>query len=288
MISSMTSFARSEHSSEWGSLVWEIRSLNHRYLEVSIRLPEDLRPLENLVREKVKKQLKRGKIECNLRFRPNERNTAHIELNTPLANALAKACAQIAQSLADPGKVNPADLLKFPGVILDADVDRQPIMEQAMNGFNNALDQLIEGRRKEGAAIKTMIETRTQSIAQLTAKGREVMPEVMQRMRDKFRQRLVELAVEADPNRIEQELAIMVQKLDIDEELDRLENHVTEVENNLKKHEPVGRRLDFLMQELNREANTLGSKSSDTQMTNISVELKVLIEQMREQIQNIE
>ncbi len=290
MIRSMTAFARSEEQTEGGALVWELRSVNHRYLEVSLRMPEEFRILETRVRELLQKRLGRGKVECNLRFRATsaQGGEGEILVNEPRVLDLLKACEQVEDWMVNPARVTALEILKWPGAILESETDMAPLHEAAMTLLDKALDDLIASREAEGERIEAMIKQRCESIADIVQQVRKRRPEVMASLREKLLQRIADLDVDADPQRVEQELVMIAQKLDVDEELDRLDSHLVEVANVLKRNEPVGRRLDFLMQEFNRESNTLGSKSQDSETTKAAVDLKVLIEQMREQVQNIE
>ena len=287
MIRSMTAFARQEHEADWGVLTWELRSVNHRYLEVSLRLPDELRSLETAVRERASRRLGRGKLDCNLRYKPTQRRAA-LALDAQALDQTLAACEQIRSQLPDAAAINPLDLLRWPGVIQEESADLAPLAEAALTLFDQALNELVATRDREGEQIHEILRTRLDAMEPLVASARARLPEVLARIRDKLRLRVQELTANPDPDRLEQELAYLAQKMDVDEELDRLTGHIAEVRRVFKLAEPVGRRLDFLMQEFNREANTLGSKSADSETTKVSVELKVLIEQMREQVQNVE
>jgi uncharacterized protein (TIGR00255 family) len=287
MIRSMTAFARQELEADWGALTWELRSVNHRYLEVSLRLPDELRSLETAVRERAARRLGRGKLDCNLRYKPTQRRAA-LALDAQALDQTLAACEQIRSQLPDAAAINPLDLLRWPGVIQEESADPVPLAEAALALFDQALNELVATRDREGAQIHEILRTRLDAMEPLVTSARARLPEVLARIRDKLRLRVAELTANPDPDRLEQELAYLAQKMDVDEELDRLTGHIAEVRRVFKLAEPVGRRLDFLMQEFNREANTLGSKSADSETTKVSVELKVLIEQMREQVQNVE
>ncbi len=287
MIRSMTAFARQEHEADWGALTWELRSVNHRYLEVSLRLPDELRSLETAVRERAARRLGRGKLDCNLRYKPTQRRAA-LALDAQALDQTLAACEQIRDQLPGAAAISPLDLLRWPGVIQEESTDPAPLAEAALALFDQALNELVATRDREGAQIHEILRTRLDAMEPLVASARARLPEVLARIRDKLRLRVAELTANPDPDRLEQELAYLAQKMDVDEELDRLTGHIAEVRRVFKLDEPVGRRLDFLMQEFNREANTLGSKSADSETTKVSVELKVLIEQMREQVQNVE
>lgn len=288
MIRSMTAFARKEIRQEWGELIWEIRSLNHRYLDVSTRLPEALRVLESPVREQVQGVIHRGKLECNLRFQRHGDTSTEIVLNQELVSRLIELSREAGELLGESQPMRPAELLRWPGVVEEKEPDMAPINEKAQQLLGEALEELIQNREREGARLKSLIEQRCEGMEKIVLQIREFLPDLRQHQRDRLQKRLDSLDVEVDQVRLEQELVIQAQKLDIDEELDRLDTHIKEVRDVLERPEPIGRRLDFLMQELNREANTLGSKSAAMETTQASVELKVLIEQMREQVQNIE
>lgn len=288
MIRSMTAFARHERETPWGTLTWELRSVNHRYLEVYPRLPDDLRALETPVRERVTAALGRGKLECQLRFRSVEAATAGFSLDRDLIAGLVAATGEVTAVLPAAAAVNPLDVLRWPGVVRAAPLDYEGIAEAAMAGLNLALAELVDTREREGAKLRALIEQRCDAIETQVSAVTQRVPEVLARQREKLVARLAEVRAELDPSRLELEMVLFSQRLDVGEEVDRLAAHIGEVRRVLKQKEPVGRRLDFLMQELNREANTLGSKSADVETTRASVELKVLIEQMREQVQNIE
>lgn len=289
MLRSMTAFARIETNTEMGLLTWEIRSVNHRYLELGFRLPEDLRALEQTFREKIASHLNRGKVDCQLRYRQSEQLTAKIELNEEVIKSLAEACMRLKRLLnAAAAEPDPMDLLRWQGVIKENDTDPAPLHKSALESLETALISLINNREREGARIQDMLQERCGVLSKIVGNVRKRRPFVQQAIREKLEARLAELKVAVDPNRFEQELVFIAQKMDVDEELDRLDTHINEVIAVLKRKEPVGRRLDFLMQELNREANTLSSKSGDIETTQAAVDLKVLIEQMREQVQNIE
>ncbi len=288
MIRSMTAFARHENKDEFGSVTWELRSINHRYLEILLRLPEEFRPLEAKLREKVTKALGRGKIECILNYKPVASIADQIVVNETLANALIKATHKVETLMNNPARISAIHILQWPGITREPEVNKAPLLTNALDGFNVALNELIAGRQREGIRLGEILRQRCESIHEMVKKVHLRRAVVMQELRNKILARIAELEVEPDTNRLEQELVFIAQKLDVDEELNRLESHCNEVITVLERTEPVGRRLDFLMQELNREANTLGSKAADLPTTQAVVEIKVLIEQMREQAQNIE
>lgn len=288
MIKSMTAYGRKESKHDLGVLSWEIKSVNHRYLDAIIRSPEELRPIETEARKLISERLNRGKVECNLRYQRSAQVASQVSINTETAQAVCKACDQINGLLATPNPISPIDVLKWPGVVEQAEVDYAPLQSAALSLLKEALDDFVATREREGQKIVEMIQTRCEGIAEHVDRLRGHRPGMMEKLRQKILDRLAEISTDHDPQRLEQELVYQAQRLDVDEELDRLSAHIQEVKQVLKRKEPVGRRLDFLMQELNREANTLSSKSSDAETTRIAVDLKVLIEQMREQIQNVE
>ena len=288
MLNSMTGFARETAESPYGTLTCELRAVNHRYLDVQFRLPEELRPREAEFRQQIAGTVRRGKVECSLHLRRAFRESEELTVNQDLVRQLGARVQEISELLPETQPLDPVDVLRWPGVVQEPEIDTEPLLEAASALLANSLASLGEMRTNEGGRIAGMLETRCIEIGGIAAGVRKRMPEVMDAVRAKQRERIDNLNVEADPARLETELALIAQKLDVDEELDRLESHVSEISDVLKRNEPVGRRLDFLMQELNREANTLGSKSADKETTRAAVELKVLIEQMREQIQNVE
>ncbi|OCQ54452.1 hypothetical protein Ppb6_00354 [Photorhabdus australis subsp. thailandensis] len=287
MIRSMTAFARRDIKSEWGNAAWELRSVNQRYLETYIRLPEQFRSLEPVIRERIRSRLTRGKVECNLRFELDSRAQGELILNETLAKQLVNAANWVKQQ-SNEGEINPVDILRWPGVMAAEEQDLDAISTQLLKELDTTLDAFIQSRETEGTALKTMIEQRLDAVTEEVRKIRQQMPEIMQWQRERLHTKLEEAQVQLENNRLEQELVLLAQRLDVAEELDRLDAHVKETRNILKKKEAVGRRLDFMMQEFNRESNTLASKSINADITNSAIELKVLIEQMREQIQNIE
>jgi uncharacterized protein (TIGR00255 family) len=288
MARSMTAFARKETELESGSLAWELRSLNHRYLEVSLRLPEELRALESAVRERVSARLGRGKVDCSCRYRPAAAGSTPVEIDNNNLERLLAACQAVDERLPAAAPLNAIELLRWPGVVREAETDTAPLQNTALELLDSTLDELLACREREGENITGLLQQRCKSMAEQVVHVRSLMPEIRTGLRKKMEARLAELDVVADPGRLEQELVLQLQKIDVEEELDRLDSHIAEVLRVLNGKGPIGRRLDFLMQELNREANTLGSKSVVVDTTNVSVELKVLIEQMREQVQNVE
>ena len=288
MTSSMTAFSRQQQEEEWGSLTWEIRSVNHRYLETSVRLPESFRALENGVREAVRKRLTRGKVECALRFQSEAKVSSDLHLNTRLIQQLVQANSEIEQITGTSVSLSNMEVLRWPGVIEEQDFDKTSIEKQALGLFGAALDDLVATRAREGAELQGFIKQRIDSVREIVVSIRKKMPEILAKQKQNILDRLAQLEAELEPARLEQEVSLLAQKADVEEELDRLDSHLNEVERVLGAKGQKGRRLDFLMQELNREANTLSSKSIVVETTLSAVELKVLIEQMREQIQNVE
>ena len=288
MSKSMTAFARETHTGEQGELTWELRSVNHRFLETFVRLPEDLRALETGVRERISARLDRGKVDCSLRFAPSPAATGDLRINHRYLELLMAAGAEVAERLGRPPAPDAFDLLRWPGVLAEQRPDLGPVQAQALTLLDQTLEVLVATRAREGERLALLIRDRCDRLLECVVSVRERMPQVMDEVRRRILDRLDEVRAELDPNRLEQELALLAQRLDVDEEMDRLKAHVQEVRAVVATDKPVGRRLDFLMQELNREANTLGSKSSDLVVTRLAVDMKVLIEQMREQIQNLE
>jgi len=288
MARSMTAFARQELVKDWGTLTLELRSVNHRYLDVSLRMPEEFRSHESKIREKISAKLARGKVDVGLRFSRTESSSGEITIDKELVQQIASASREVDHILYNPAAVSSLDILRWPGVIKASELDSNELTTALLELVDETLKDMLEGREREGEKLAELISQRCQSISEVIVKVKKRLPEIMQTWREKLLTRIQDASVEVDENRLEQELVIIAQKTDVDEELDRLTTHVVEVERVLKDKKPIGRRLDFLMQELNREANTLGSKSIDTETTKASVDLKVLIEQMREQIQNIE
>ncbi len=288
MLRSMTAFARREADTETGVISWEIRSLNHRYLEPGLRLPEELRAAEAAVRERLGKRLARGKVECTCRYRPLSAGAVPVDIDADNLARLLVACDKVAAELPAAVPLNPLDILRWPGVLQENVVDTEPLVSSALTLLDRTLDDLVANREREGEQIAGLLRQRCDAMSALVMKARELLPGIRAALRTRLETRLAELDIPADPGRLEQELVLQLQKVDVDEEMDRLQNHIEEVRRVLERREPIGRRLDFLMQELNREANTLGSKSVSSETTGISVELKVLIEQMREQVQNVE
>jgi len=288
MTASMTAFARKADEQSWGTLVWELRTVNHRYLDISLRLPEELRAIEMPVREKIGSILSRGKVDCSLKYKAAAGQTPEIIVNEDFVSAILDACQVVNKKLHQPSEMNPFEILRWPGVVQEPEKDLQPVMHAAIDLLQQALLELSENRQREGERLKAIMLQRRDAMIEVVAEERKRRPEIAQLQREKLLTRIKELQASPDMDRFEQELVFLAQRMDVDEELDRLDIHFKEIDNIFKRNEPIGRRLDFIMQELNREANTLGSKSVDIRTTQASVELKVLIEQMREQVQNIE
>lgn len=294
MIHSMTAFAREEFSAGWGAAAWELRSVNHRYLDVSLRLPEELRSLDAGVRERIAARVRRGKVDCSLRVQPTAGGAAGFSLDLDLAQRLLDAKRKVeAAARAVPGGLplrspTALDVLRWPGVAEPPEIDRESVGSAALRRLDRALDTLVAARAREGAKLGGLVAGRCEEVAGITARVRAALPDVQERYRARLLARLEEARVEPDPSRLAHELVMFASRVDVAEELDRLDTHVAEVREALGSGSPIGRRLDFLMQELQREANTLGSKSVDPDTSRASVDLKVLVEQMREQVQNIE
>jgi uncharacterized protein (TIGR00255 family) len=284
----MTGFARQTAELPIGTLTWELRALNHRYLDIQFRLPEELRSKEIELRQQVTTCLKRGKIECSLYFRRAISDSAELTLNNELVQQIRKKIEELSVLFPETLAVNPIDILQWPGVISKAEVETDSLFHKASGLLKESLAALGKMRANEGKRITDMLESRCDNIMNLAESISARMLDILADIRARQQKRLDQLAIEADPGRLEIELALIAQKLDVDEELDRLMGHISEVRKVIASDDSVGRQLDFLMQELNREANTLASKSADIETTKTAVELKVLIEQMREQIQNVE
>ncbi len=287
MISSMTAFSRKERHEDWGSLTWELRSVNHRYLEPSYKLPEPLRHIETRLREQLKQYAKRGKFDCALKFEPRSQRNAGLSINQGVLGDLLRAVSVLASEYKI-AKPNPLEILQWPGLLQEPAQDHDCVAKVASDLFEAALVELSNTRLREGAELTTFIVQRLDAIDTQVAEMRRRLPEILGKQRQRLLKKLEEIAAAPDVDRLEQELVYAAQKADVDEELDRLDTHINEVRRILNKGGSCGRRLDFLMQELNREANTLSSKSLTADTTLAAVELKVLIEQMREQVQNIE
>ncbi|MWN90743.1 YicC family protein [Gilliamella sp. Pra-s65] len=288
MISSMTAYARKELNQPWGTASWELRSVNQRYLETYIRLPEQFRSLEPIIRERLRSRLTRGKIECNLRFELDP-STQHQELslNKELAKQILNAASWV-QTEHDSAQINPIDVLRWPGVMSAKEQNLDTISQEILALLDTAIDEFITVREREGKALCDLIIKRLEAITAEVGKIRQWMPEILEWQKERLKSKLEEANIELDNSRFEQEIVMLAQRIDVAEELDRLMTHVKETYSILKKNEAVGRRLDFMMQEFNRESNTIASKSINADVTASAIELKVLIEQIREQVQNIE
>ncbi len=288
MIRSMTAFTRQERSGDWGAIAVELRSVNHRYLDINMRLAEDMRALEPKLREVIQTRLGRGKVDCTVRFDAPQGTAGELVVDKEFAKQIAHASREVDALLYSPAPVSSIDVLRWPGVLQAAPTDWERLHAETLGVLDEALADLVDAREREGRKLQELIEQRCQAVLDVVQAVRQELPEIQSRWREKLLARLAEIQADADAARLEQEMVYLAQRMDVDEEIDRLEAHVAEVRRVLAADEPVGRRLDFLMQELNREANTLGSKSVDAGSTRASVDLKVLIEQMREQVQNIE
>jgi uncharacterized protein (TIGR00255 family) len=288
MIRSMTAYAGNETDIGNLTINCELRSVNHRYCDINLKLPDRLRFIEADLRSTIAARINRGKIECSLSYKNQAKEGQNFIINFDAVTALLAATDQIEEHMLAPLSFSALDVLAFPGIQQEPDADKTHLNEAITHLVKQTLAQLLEVREREGAQLKVLIEERCIKMQGFIVSASQRMPEVLLLIRNKLKDRITELVAQPDFDRLEQELVILAQKLDITEELDRLDTHITEVLRVLDQKEPAGRRLDFLMQELNREANTLGSKSTDKEMTQIAIELKVLIEQMREQIQNIE
>lgn len=287
MVRSMTAFARQTVESDLGTLTLELKSVNHRFSEVSLRLPEELRAVESKIRDRISQVVNRGKIDANWRYQA-PLVAAGFEIDRELVQMLASTSREVESALPGITPIRMIDVLKWPGVLRTPEIDAERLTQTAMNLLDVALKELMETREREGEKLKQLLLERCAAMAVQVARVQERIPVVIDAMRQRLRDKLAEWKAELDETRLEQEVVFLCNKSDVAEEMDRLQAHIEEVKRVLDEKKPMGRRLDFLMQELNREANTLASKSPDTEMTRASVELKVLIEQMREQVQNIE
>jgi uncharacterized protein (TIGR00255 family) len=284
----MTAYARRSGAIPGGQLVWELRSVNQRYLDLALRLPEDFRALEPAVRQRFKDRLGRGKVDVGVRFQRDGAAEADLRINQELARGLLRAHDELAALAGRGREPDLVQLLAWPGLVAQAETDIEAAQAPALALLDAAIDDLIAAREQEGRAIAAMLEQRLAGIETEAGRVRERLPAIREAVDARFRERLDALEAPVEPGRIEQEVVVQLQKLDVEEELDRLDAHVAEVRRVMALDEPVGRRLDFLMQELNREANTLGSKAALAELGQAAVELKVLVEQMREQVQNVE
>jgi len=288
MIRSMTGFARRERQGPWGALICELRTVNHRYLEISLRLPDELKTLDNDIRQTIGAALRRGKVDASLYLKSSSGAIRSIEIDTSLLDELLARVADIRGRGVSTAEVNPLDLLRWPGVIRDTEIDSKPVLAAALELLREALTELNDTRHREGQRIRELLLSRCTAMRSQVEFVKTRLPDISQRIRDRIVERISQLGVTPDQERLEQELVLYAHKMDVDEELDRLAGHIDEVSSVLDSSEPAGRRLDFLMQELNREANTLSSKSQDAETTRAAVDMKVFIEQMREQVQNVE
>ena len=288
MIHSMTAYGRTEDKKNDNSIACEIRTINHRYLEISIRMPEELRSLEQKIREHISQKLKRGKIDCNIRIDKNTSKNDPLLINQDVLKKVIDAAENTSINLSNPSALSALDLIQWPGVLEKDSLEPTKINKSILKLLGQTLDVVIDTRKREGEKIKKMLVQRCSKIKKIVSNTQKKIPMIQKKLREKLKKRAKELVNELDNDRLEQELLFISQKMDIAEEIDRLLAHTEEVERVLDQSGPIGRRLDFLMQEMNRESNTLGSKSNHLHTSNASVELKVLIEQMREQIQNIE
>jgi uncharacterized protein (TIGR00255 family) len=282
----MTAYASAETVGPTGTLSCELRTVNHRYLELSPRLPDDLRNFESAMRERIATKLSRGKVDLTVRLR-SEARAESLKVDDVLLSKLAELARSL-EGRFPTMQVQLTELLRFPGVMQQADIDPEALQAALFEVLDRALDALTATREREGAKLEELLRERLDIIERIVADVRTWMPQIREGLRTRLETRLADLKQPVEPGRLEQELVLQITRVDVDEELDRLVTHIAEARRVLGLKEPVGRRLDFLMQEFNREANTLGSKSIDSRSTNAAVELKVLIEQMREQVQNIE
>ena len=288
MIHSMTGFASGESETEQGTLAWEVRSVNHRYLEMHFKLPDGFRSLEPALRDLISKKLRRGKVDASLQFRASGAAAGGVQINDELAQQVIAQAERLNSSIAAPRDFSALDVLRWPGVVTEDALDLKAFFAPATALLENTLESLLANRAREGARIQEVLEERLVQIDALADSVKAHMPTVLDNIRNKVRERAADLATKIDEERLEQELVLLAQKMDVAEELDRLKAHVAETRSAFAMGDAVGRRLDFLMQEFNREANTLGSKSADPETTKAAVDLKVLIEQLREQVQNVE
>lgn len=288
MIRSMTGFARGETTTAQGQLLWEVRSVNHRHLEVLLKVPDFCRGVETDLRQLASARLGRGRVEASLSLRAGEGRAPAARLNLPLVRQLVGHFGAIADELRNSASVSPLDVLRWPGVLEQEEQDPAALLPEVSRTFEAVIADLNAARAREGARIAEMLERRLAEIEGHVIEVIARLPDVLARIRERLAERVAALAAPVDPQRLEQEIVLLAQKLDVSEELDRLRSHLAEFRDNLASDAPVGRRLDFLVQELNREANTLASKSADAETTRRAVDIKVLIEQIREQVQNVE
>lgn len=288
MIRSMTGFARAEGQYAWGRLTWELRAVNHRYFDLSLKIPEDLRVIESEVRKRAGAQIRRGKMEAAVRYSRESSEGGALAIDSVRLNQLKEALGAVATALGQSAPPDPVRVLSWPGVVQTETTDAAPMQAEALKLFDQALAEFSATRDREGAGIATHLSERCVAMEAHVQNVLSRFPKVQAAWQEKLRARCVDLGVEVEPSRLEQEVVLVAQRMDVDEEMSRLSSHLLEVRESLDRDEAIGRRLDFLMQELNREANTLSSKSQDGEITREAVEMKVLIEQMREQVQNVE
>lgn len=288
MIRSMTGYARAEAQGPWGRLAWELRSVNHRYLDLSLRMPDELRAIEAEVRQRLGARLSRGKVEAGLRYSREGAQAAPVALDEAQLRQLQAALESVKHSGIAVGPADPVRVLSWPGVVRSESADLSPVLAAALELLDRAVADFTATREREGARTADVLNERCTAIEGHVAAVRARLPQVRSQWVEKLRQRCRDLGVDVDPGRLEQEVVLAAQRMDVDEELSRLGAHLAEVRKTLAREDAVGRRLDFLMQELNREANTLSSKSQDAELTRNAVEIKVVIEQLREQVQNVE
>ncbi|MGR9116168.1 MAG: YicC/YloC family endoribonuclease [Gammaproteobacteria bacterium] len=288
MIRSMTAFAGNEAEINNLTLNCELRSVNHRYCDITLKLPERLRFIEASLRGAIAAKIKRGKVECAIGYKKQVQSEQSLNVDMNAVKALLAATRSIEQQMQESRPFSALEVLAFPGIQQEPEIDNERLAQCLIDLVNRTLRQMLEVREREGEQLTVLIQERCHKMQTLVDAARLRMPEVLINIRERLKVKIHELVSEPDFDRLEQELVLLTQKLDVEEEMDRLETHIGEVLRVLNEREPVGRRLDFLMQEMNREANTLGSKSADREMTGIAIDLKVLIEQMREQVQNIE
>ncbi len=288
MPKSMTGFARVDQSAEWGNVVCELKSVNHRFLDLSFRMPDSMRSSEHELREQIRKELARGKVECSISVKFDPGSAEQMQLDKAVAQSYIDASQQLSEMLSGDTPVNPLDILRLPGVLGSKELDTEALQALVVTTLAESLNLLKQSRQREGDAMGNEILSRTKKIRKLTAGLVEIVPAIRQNYETKIRQRLTDVDIEINQDRIEQELILIAQKMDVEEEIDRLNAHLDQIDDLVNSDQAIGRKLDFLMQELNREANTLGSKSQGLSQTNTAVDMKVLIEQIREQIQNIE
>jgi uncharacterized protein (TIGR00255 family) len=288
MIASMTGFARCETSGPWGSLICELRSVNHRFLECGFRLPEEVRSIEAELRQALGKELKRGKVDCTITLRAVSTLSGEINIDTAALQRLTAQLRQVGEHLPQQHQVNLMDLLRWPGIMREERASSEELLTATRSLFKAAITQLQECRAREGERLAGLLQQRCMALETGVRQVRARLPEIHERIRARWLERFAELKLQVDPERLEQEIAIALQRLDVDEELDRLDSHIAEFRRITAAQEPAGRRLDFLLQEVSRETNTLSAKSQDLDTTRNAVEMKVVIEQLREQIQNVE